>query len=90
MYYIAAPRHKVLYLTVHNCFHKAGFGNSKPCNIQDSCDVPIGNEKWGKLESHASFDDYVNTDENIVTTEVMSVSETGDGIQQEMENEQRK
>ena len=38
--------------------------------------------EWGKLEDHASFDDYVNIDENVVPAEAMTISEIADDIQQ--------
>lgn len=88
MHYIAAAWHRVSQLTVRNCFHKAGFGNSETCSNEDSCDVPVDDVEWGKLEGHASFDDYVNIDENVVTAEAMTISEIADGIQQEMDEEE--
>ena len=49
MHYVAATWLSVL--TVRDCFHKAGFGSSADCNNEDSCDVPVDDEEWGKLEA---------------------------------------
>ena len=81
-------RHRVSQLTVHNWFHKARFGNSETCSNEDSCGVPVDDVEWGKLEGHASFDNYVNFDENVVTAEAMTISEIADGIEQEMDEEE--
>ena len=73
-----------MHLTVRNCFHKAGFGNSEACSNEESCHVPIDDEEWDKLTGHVSSDDSVNIDENVVIMEAMTISEITDSIQQEM------
>ena len=74
-HYIAGTWHRVSQLTVPNCFHKDGFGNSEACNNEVSCDVPVDDEEWDKLEALAWFDDYGNIDDDVVTTEAMTILE---------------
>ena len=69
MHYVAATWHTVWCHCPQLLSQSRGFGNSEACNNEDSCDVAVNDQECGKLEGHGSFDDYVNIDENVVTTE---------------------
>ncbi|XP_049791868.1 uncharacterized protein LOC126199156 [Schistocerca nitens] len=77
MHYTAASWHRVSDDTIRNCFLKAEFGNE----VHDhggnnhTDDISIDDEEWNRLEEQASFEDYVNVDENFVTTEPMTIAE---------------
>ncbi|XP_049779591.1 uncharacterized protein LOC126176481 [Schistocerca cancellata] len=63
--------------TIRNCFRKAGFGNE----VHDhggndhTDDTSPNDEEWNRLEEQASFEDYVNDNENLITTEPMTITE---------------
>lgn len=77
MNFIASAWEGVTQLTVANCMRKAGFHlglNAAGGEVEDEVEN-VDPEDWARLGGQGSFEDFVESDSDVVTSELMSLDD---------------
>lgn len=94
MHMLVSSWNRVTPTTISNCFRKAGFfeaNEAKEVSLQENInsDFDIGEEEWSSIiqDDSITFQDFVNVDENLTSTELRDIETVFNDIIAEKEDD---